>query len=162
MVFGDHLYFTERNEGRVARVPVAGGLAVSLAQSTSPALVAVSSDRVFWTTNLWDNGTVYSVPNEDPPDGGQAPTVLASAQDNPFGIVADEQNVYWVASGGWSTATGALRTCPVTGCPPSGPISLAEDLPYPIDVAQDNDAVYVSVYGIDSASDGAVMKIAKP
>ncbi|PKN43781.1 MAG: hypothetical protein CVU63_12105, partial [Deltaproteobacteria bacterium HGW-Deltaproteobacteria-20] len=57
-------------------------------------------------------------------------------------------------------AEGALRACPTTGCQGS-PIELDKAIPYPIDVVMDDEALYYSVFGIDSAVDGAVRKVAK-
>ncbi len=156
---GGHVYFSERTVGRVARVPKAGGAVQVLGSSPYPSKVAVTQDWVFWT-DFNTIGTVYRVPNEDPPDGGGASTIFAASQPGVFGIVADEQYVYWIASAGSLVPEGALRACPITGCQ-GAPISLDEDVPYPIDVVMDDTALYYSIFGIDGPTDGAIRKIAK-
>jgi sugar lactone lactonase YvrE len=156
---GGFVYFSERSAGRVARVPVAGGEVQVLGTSTQPSKVAVTEDWVFWTDSS-ALGSVYRVPNADPPDGGNAPQTFANAQASPFGIVADEQHVYWIVSANSAVAEGALRACPTTGCQ-GLPIELDKAIPYPTDVAMDDEALYYSVFGIDSAIDGAVRKVAK-
>jgi hypothetical protein len=46
--------------------------------------------------------------------------MFAAADPGTADIAVDDTGVYWLA-----TSTGALRTCPLTGCPPAGPITLA-------------------------------------
>jgi hypothetical protein len=156
---GGYVYFSERAAGRVARVPRAGGAVQVLGSSPAPSKVAVTQDWVFWTDS-GSIGTIHRVPNADPPDGGSASTLFASAQTGAFGIVADEQYVYWIASAESGAAEGALRACAITGCQGS-PIGLDEGLAYPIDVVMDDTALYYSIFGIDTAIDGEIRKVAK-
>ncbi len=160
-VHGGYVFFSEREEGRIARVPVGGGTVETMGTSSSPADVAVTDDWVFWTNDETPNGAVFRVPNENPPAGGHTAQPVAGNQDYPFGIDADANHVYWVATAYWVVPEGALRTCPVTGC--SGqPVTLDDEIPYPIDVVADDEALYYSVYGIDSEVDGEIRMVAKP
>jgi sugar lactone lactonase YvrE len=159
---GDHLYFSEVGQGRVVRVSKTGGDAVVLGSSASPAGVVVTDDRVYWADSTATAGRIISVPNTDPPDGGLTTTNVAVGQDMAFSVAADGENLYWIASGTSAAATGALRMCPLAGCPGTGPVTLASDLAYPIDLVVDSDAIYVTIFGLDSAVDGAVLKIARP
>ena len=158
---GGFVYFTERQEGRVGRVPVDGGAVQMLGQSSLPWKVAVTDDWVYWTNSEVDSGAVYRVPNEDPPDGGNTAELVAGGQNSAFGLVADDNYVYWLNSADWFVAAGALRYCPTSGCP-GQPLSLDENVPYPIDLVADDEALYYTIYGIDGPLDGALRKVAKP
>lgn len=160
---GQYIYFTESTApGRVARVPVAGGPAVTLGNSSAPNGIAVTDDTVYWADSQDSAGRIISVPNADPPDGGVIMTDFAVGQDYPYSVVVDDTNVYWVNSARSTAAQGELRMCPRTGCPGTGPITLASQLAYPIDLALDAQAIYVTIFGIDGPVDGALLKIAKP
>ncbi len=160
---GEYLYFTDVANGHVVRVPKSGGPAVILGTSSSPAGIAVTDDTVYWADSQDMTGRILSVPNADPPDAGAAPTDLAWQQDVAFSVAVDDVNVYWVASATSTTAAGAVRMCPRSGCPGNGPITLAAQLAYPVDLALDESAIYVTIFGLDSGpSDGALLKIAKP
>ncbi len=159
---GDHLYFSEVAQGRVVRVSKTGGDEVVLGSSANPAGLVVTDDRVYWADSTAMVGRIISVPNTDPADGGLTMTEVAVGQDMAFSVAADGENLYWVASGTTAAATGALRMCPLAGCPGTGPITLASELAYPIDLVVDANAIYVTVFGLDSAADGAVLKIARP
>jgi hypothetical protein len=53
--------------------------------------------------------------------------------------------------------------CPISGCGMGGPITLAANRHQPINIAIDADAIYWADYGLNSsATDGTIMKIAKP
>jgi hypothetical protein len=157
---GGYIYFSERAGGRVARVPIGGGEAVVLGTSAEPSKIAVTANWVYWTDG--NPGAVFRVPNEEPGDAGLMRETVATGQNAPFGITADEENVYWIASAGFSVAQGALRSCPIAGCPGGQPNTLEDNLPYPIDVVMDDKALYYSIFGIDNVNDGAIRKLAKP
>jgi hypothetical protein len=158
---GGYLYFSEVAEGRVARVPIAGGTVETMAISSSPGGVAVTDSRVYWAVGAVGGG-IYRVPNTVPPANGHTPELVAGGQDTSSSVAVDDENIYWLASASWIEAEGALRMCPIAGCPSGGPIDLANGIAYPIDLALDDAAIYYTVYGIDGVVDGAVMKIAKP
>lgn len=51
---------------------------------------------------------------------------------------------------------------PKAGCPASGPVQLAKQLPNPWAVAVDDEAVYWVEYTNDDQASGSVRKVAKP
>jgi len=158
---GGYVYFSEAAEGRVARVPIAGGTAETMAISSSPGKVVVTDSWVYWADSTVGGG-IFRVPNAAPPANGHTPELVAGGQDTSSSVAVDDENIYWLASASWIVAEGALRTCPIAGCPSGVPIDLDSGIAYPIDLALDDNAIYYTVYGIDAAMDGAVMKIAKP
>ena len=159
---GGFVYFSDTGEDRVARVPIGGGTVETMGTSSKPYGVAVTDEWVYWTNGESPGGGVYRVPNTTRPSGGHTAQAVAGNQDTAFGIAVDDDNVYWIASADWINANGALRYCPISGCPSGQPISLDENVPYPIDVVADANALYYSIYGVDSDVDGEIRKVAKP
>ena len=104
---------------------------------------AITSDstNVYWTefgdmagTN---NGSVKGCPLAG---CGTAPTVYASGQGNPVGIVSDGQTIYWGNYG-----SGGIFSCPTSGCANSPTLVANAGSPWGIAI----DASYV--YWIDSS-----------
>jgi hypothetical protein len=85
----NYVYFATTQSGIIARVPVGGGNAVTLAsgQGFAPAM-AVDTTNVYWIDN--PHQAVRTVPI-----CGGAVTTLATGQPGPGGIAVDANNVYW-------------------------------------------------------------------
>jgi sugar lactone lactonase YvrE len=94
------VYVTEKghddaSDGRVVRMPAAGGLVEILAQGQErPNRIFLSSTHAYWTTTSLDGG-VYRTALDG--DGGVE--MVADQQHLPLGVVADDGNVYWTANG---------------------------------------------------------------
>ena len=69
----------------------------------------LASDGVTLFFSDGGNGVVRSCPLAG---CGGGPTVLATLQDNPWGIAVDGTSIYWVND----AAAGSVVTCPKTGC----------------------------------------------
>jgi hypothetical protein len=157
-----YVYFTDDANGLgLARVPQAGGAVVSLGSGgTSTYGVAVSSAGVFFTYGGTIDGVVALAPKNA--SLGTPPTIFATAQNSPIGLAADATNVYWTNRASATGADGAILTCPLAGCS-GGPTVLATNQAQPINIVTDADAIYWVNNGKDNtATDGAVFKLAKP
>jgi sugar lactone lactonase YvrE len=83
------------------RMPLNGGVPVTLASMTSPEGIALDATHVYWT----DGGTL-NAKNQSNHDGavmrvpiaGGAPEVLASGLLQPSGIAVDAASVYWTSN----------------------------------------------------------------
>jgi hypothetical protein len=65
--------------------------------------------------------------------------------DNVDGVAVDGTSAYWIGG----TSSGALMTCPESGCPATGPTVLAEVAPTSSAVAVDANAIYwISGFGL--------------
>jgi hypothetical protein len=132
----ENAYFTSNVDGgAVYECPVSDCLTpVPLASNLgTPARLAIDADNVYWTNA--GAGTVDSCAIGG---CGGMPTTIASGQPNAIGIAVAAANVYWVST----AKEGSVSTCPVTGCPPSGPIALANAEPYPFAIAADATGAY--------------------
>jgi hypothetical protein len=85
---------------------------------------------------------------------GTTATTFAPAH-HPHAVIADDKNVYW--SNGLASG-GSVSWCPKTGCPASGPGTLAANQPNPLGLLVDGEYVYWA----NSVAGGAVMRIRKP
>jgi hypothetical protein len=135
------VYWTDFGTGKLMKVPLAGGPAVTLAmpgQSSRIQGLAVVGDSVYFTA--FDS--VMTVPT-----GGGPVTVLAfsDAGSGPQGVAADTQNVYWTTFVG-----GTVERAPLVGG--GQPIALATMQSYPEGIALDTANVYW-------ATSGTVMKV---
>jgi hypothetical protein len=71
------------------------------------------------------------------------PCVLATGLNHPFLMTSDANNVYWTEFGdAQGTANGSVKSCPVGGCPPSGPLVYAPAQLNPRGIAVDGQNVY--------------------
>jgi hypothetical protein len=118
-------------------------------------------------------GAVVSAPQSGL--GSGVPIAIASNETYPWNVAVDATNVYWTAEGPNSAASsndpdlfvaGYVATCPIAGCPSSGPKMLATGLHNPRGIAVDDVAVYFTIFGnatgpFDPPTEGSVMKIAK-
>ncbi len=96
--------------GAILSVPLAGGTITTLAsQLDLPIRVAVDATNVYWTNagrgcpfdagvsvpiNMRCGGSIMTMPLQ-----GGTPTILASGQNNPWGIAVDRNSVYWTNFG---------------------------------------------------------------
>jgi hypothetical protein len=142
-------------------VPLDGGPVVQIVNGAGRTnSIALSSAGLFWTSGNSPDGIVGLIPANSVDAG--VPPAFAAQQRSPRGIIADAKNVYWTVLGSATTADGSILMCPLAGCG-SGPIELAKGQAQPISIALDADAVYWVNNGLDNtATDGAVVKVAKP
>ena len=157
---------TDDAVGTVERIPFDGGAVVPIAGSTGNTFGITTSDAgVFFLADGVSDGVVWRVadPQSKGPDGGATAAVFASIQTTLSAIIADENNVYFTAAGSPDVANGAVYYCPLTGCPQGGPVALAKAQGSPSQMAQDATQIYWANFGLtSSATDGAVMRVAKP
>jgi hypothetical protein len=91
-----------------------------------------------------------------------AGTPLVTGQAMASSMTVDSDGIYWTIPGADATATGELRTCPLAGCPASGPIVLATGLARPTDVTvQGKDVLWVNQGLVGVVNSGAVMRVRK-
>lgn len=91
---GDSVYWTNRGEGTVAKVPKSGGPVTQLAAGQGePERVAVDSTGVYWTNQA--DGRVMKVPMA----GSTEPIVIATGGDRLSGIALDDTYVYFTDEG---------------------------------------------------------------
>ena len=156
------IYFTDRTNGSVRKVALdGGGPALLVGASGTSFGLSVTDAGIFWGT-VDDEAGVSAVLHTDKngvPDGGAVPVFALG--NTPYGFAVDAQNVYWVNRGTFGSSDGSLATCPLSGCPSSGPTVLAAGRRSPRRLAVDDAAIYWVDQGT-GASDGALMKIAKP
>ena len=129
-----HVYWTNRDEGTVLRMPTIGGQVETLWESdpdTWPYAVAVDATHVFWVTSR--GGKLYRMPKF----GGEA-VVLApqpeTDQMQPVDLAVDDTYVFWTEM--WFGTVGRV---PKAG---GSDYSLENVSPPPGDIALDEANVY--------------------
>jgi hypothetical protein len=147
--------------------PDGGPFTVLYAPSSGfiPSGIAIDGSNLYFVQQSDPDGLVAFIPKAG--IGSGVPTNIATGLHSPSRLAVDATNVYWISLGpnagtfdNPSYPNGTLMTCPKTGCPTSGPVTLAQNQAYPWDIVIDDVAVYWSDNG-NNASDGAIMKIAK-
>jgi hypothetical protein len=107
-----------------------------------PILVTADQDNLYWTNEGEQvdasayNGQVMKCAIAG---CNGKPTVLASGQAMPNGIVVSSGIVYWVNQG--TSNDGQIMSCPVGGCP-GGPTPLFSNLKFPTEIAANGDVLY--------------------
>ena len=178
---GTYAYFVTDNGvlGRVsntAPVSADGGAFTTIyapPSGFSPWGLAVDGTNVYWT-EYGDPGAVLGAPKAGL-TGGAQPISFSTSEHWPEGIVSDGVNVYWANNGPNTGANGAdvyvdgtIESCPIAGCPASGPRVLASKQVWPKQIALDADAIYWTdngTYGnggLNGPANGTIMKVAKP
>jgi hypothetical protein len=115
-------------------------------QTTSQARVmAIDAANYYWI-----NSEAASINKAD--RTSNTVTVLASGQNNPYGIAVDEKNVYWVSP----NTPGVLDECAIAGCGGT-PTTLVPNLSAAEGVAVDTTAVY----WFTETTGGSVYKVVK-
>jgi hypothetical protein len=159
-VAGGSVYWIQQDNGDVMKCGIGGcgdsptQLGVGLtcqALGTYPACwsLAANADTVYW-------GTASAVVQCPAGGCGGAPATLASAS-SPYGVVVDEQNVYWIDPDVTDVNTGAtvstaVRRCAISGCAGGASTIIGGQLAVALAVAAGN------VYWIDipNSPDGTV------
>lgn len=155
-----HVYYTSAANS-FQRAPVAGGTVEDLgpANGSSWGLAAVDDARAYYVFGFSDGtGRVLAV------DKAKPATVTEygkpESHREPLGVAVSAGWVYWTEHG--TGSDGALRACPVAGCPTSGPLELATQLSFPGDIAIDDAAVYVVSAGTFGRAVGTLHRVARP
>ncbi len=120
------LYFTagvgdaDAGAGAVVRCSQDGcatSMTVIAPHEDGPTRIAIDATRAYWTE--FTTGEVHACPLTGC-DG--PPTVIARGQPNAQGIAVDATSIYWDQN---VDPSGAVLSCPLAGCPASGPAVLA-------------------------------------
>jgi hypothetical protein len=132
-------------------VPVIGGTITTLYSSGSVFGIAVANGSVYWTESV--GGLVQKVSIS-----GGSNTLLASGQDEPWGIALGTKNIYWVDGG--NPTQNSINEMPISGGQittiANGISEANAGITSPQDIAIDSN----NIYWINSAN-GDIMKIAK-
>jgi hypothetical protein len=169
VVDSSYVYYTDAKTVAIQRVPIGGGAVKAMVPLSAVAFgIALGTSNLFWTIN--SEGDTNGLVQTAPVAGADAGAVLATNQLDPLEIAADDKNVYWVTLGDPTAAappSGGVLTCPIAGCPPSGPITIVGNQARPTHIAIDAQAIYWTCVGVSASdgtpqADGTVMKIAKP
>lgn len=123
---GEYVYFAQSSfgDGRIARVPRAGGEAQLIAESTAPRDIAIADGHVYWSDpgSSIDTGQVFRATLD-----GSEVTLLADGLPQPSDIALDAGSVYFSSSGqscgvssegGASCIGGGIHRVPRTGGAP--------------------------------------------
>lgn len=86
--------------------------------AVSGKVVRTQADTLFVMTQ----DSIYTSPKTA---SGGFGTDFVTAQTGLTSMVVNANGVYWTVSGEADSATGAIRTCPLSGCPSGGPLELA-------------------------------------
>jgi hypothetical protein len=114
------LYIASFYNNTISRCPYANctANAVVIASASSPRSISLGGDRVFFAGCSLDTfqGSVGSIA-KDGTGGPQTYTTTGC----PRTVLADATHIYWIDVGASDALQGALRRCPITGCPAAGP-----------------------------------------
>ncbi len=153
MVVLDGTIYATLDNGTLATVPATGGTA---GIRGSPSAVE------YWGLAL-RNGFLYLTTFADPGtlqfatlDGGVLPFALA--QRYPFGVTADDTDVYWTSTGTLGQPNGTVSRCSIAQCVTPTPI--AEDQDTPKWIRSDPAAIYWTNQG-NAPNSGGLMKLVK-
>lgn len=142
-VDGTSVYWVSFFNGTVSSTAKAGGSGTKELTASNTATnvigVAVNATSVFFST---DDGSTTSVIASMPLAGSASPTVLASGQDDGWGIALDATNVYWANSD--QLPNGYMASTSLTG----GTVTkLATNIGFPTSIAVDATGLYYTGYG---------------
>jgi hypothetical protein len=117
------VYFTvnDSDAGAVVRCSQGGcdaGMTVLASGEDGPTRIALDATRAYWTAFAGSYVHACALGG-----CGGVPAVIATGQTNAEGIAVDSTSVYWDQN---VNGTGLVLSCPVTGCPASGPTVLDE------------------------------------
>src|SRR5262249_10260308 len=143
--------------GSISFVARTGGTPRALAAAQPfPIGVGVDSNSIYWVNQANDetpSGSVWKM-NLD----GSNQVQLAGGQVGPAILVLDQNNVYWSAGGNSNNTNdagplpGGIYMCPKTGCPGTGPISLAGPQQKPAGLAVFGQTIYWAAKDVAGAT----------
>ncbi|WP_438032366.1 hypothetical protein [Sorangium sp. So ce204] len=154
----ERIYWTnhgsgDRADGELRAAPKGGGSRITLASAQArPRDVALGGGAIFWTEGGLDPGRVRRL---DLSASGELPTVLASEQGVPEGLVWREGEVFFTSWDG-----GTVSRIPDV---PAEPDVLASQQAHPYRIVADKEYLYwtnqghTSQGGEDDAATGAIM-----
>jgi hypothetical protein len=150
---GRRVYFTA-TDGLLHAVAVDGGtpIAIGTPDQAGSAGIALDTNRVYWTVDDPDGGTVQGAPLST-----LAPAVIATKQNAPSFVASDGTRIYWVAATSSAPTSFSIVACTIAS--PCQPTVLASGYVNPQGLVVDDAAVYWT--DLSSATAGSLWKLAK-